>query len=249
MKRRFFAFISCVFMVSQASAISGDRYEFFGAPLGATEADVIRRWPAAKCEEKRNLIQGVENDRVCVTNVQSASTAQGFGLFLFRRNKLTTLAVKLQAGEAPKVAKEVSENFGAPRKAEDYTYWLAGDQLAFIGPGPLFVTTIDQAKIRELTGLSPATDSGNRTSRGLETNSFEQNRQERLQDQEGITQKRNIGVSIGMTTTQVLESIWGKPSRVSRSIRADDVTELWSYGTSRYLYFENGRLKSINISE
>lgn len=53
------------------------------------------------------------------------------------------------------------------------------------------------------------------------------------------------GVTIGMTQAEVLESSWGKPSNVNRTIRASGVTEQWVYPGGSYLYFTDGKLDTI----
>jgi hypothetical protein len=58
-------------------------------------------------------------------------------------------------------------------------------------------------------------------------------------------QKRKGGVRIGMTSRQVLNSSWGKPSDINRTTTAAGVTEQWVYGDSAYLYFTNGKLTAI----
>lgn len=50
-------------------------------------------------------------------------------------------------------------------------------------------------------------------------------------------------VVIGMTKDQCIES-WGHPSRINRTTTALIVYEQWVYG-NRYLYFENGKLVTI----
>lgn len=56
--------------------------------------------------------------------------------------------------------------------------------------------------------------------------------------------KRKEGVSVGMSAQDALDSSWGKPRKINRTIHADFVQEQWVYGGS-YLYFENGVLTSI----
>ena len=56
--------------------------------------------------------------------------------------------------------------------------------------------------------------------------------------------RRNSGISIGMTSGQVLESNWGKPSKVNTTATAHTVREQWVY-RSGYLYFENGILTAV----
>ncbi|KLU63312.1 hypothetical protein CEB3_c02920 [Peptococcaceae bacterium CEB3] len=53
------------------------------------------------------------------------------------------------------------------------------------------------------------------------------------------------GVRIGMTEQQVLDSMWGKPEEVNRTISQYGTDEQWVYGGNNYLYFENGILTSI----
>jgi uncharacterized protein len=57
--------------------------------------------------------------------------------------------------------------------------------------------------------------------------------------------KREDGVTIGMTTEQVLASKWGKPREINRTQTADGVSEQWMYGGRNYLYFRNGVLETI----
>jgi hypothetical protein len=54
-------------------------------------------------------------------------------------------------------------------------------------------------------------------------------------------------VMIGMTPQQVTLSV-GKPMKVNRTIRASGSSEQWVYGQDDYLYFENGRLVTIQTS-
>lgn len=60
-----------------------------------------------------------------------------------------------------------------------------------------------------------------------------------------LAKARKEGVSIGMSTTEVLESSWGKPKSVNRSTNAYGTREQWVYGGNNYLYFKNGVLTSI----
>lgn len=57
--------------------------------------------------------------------------------------------------------------------------------------------------------------------------------------------RKHEGVRIGMTEQQVLESNWGRPESVNRSIYATGVHEQWVYPGYQYLYFDNGILTSI----
>ncbi|KAK42714.1 hypothetical protein BG58_39460 [Caballeronia jiangsuensis] len=57
--------------------------------------------------------------------------------------------------------------------------------------------------------------------------------------------KRNRGVSIGMTEDQALASNWGRPNYVNRTHTAAGDSSQWVYGGGNYLYFQNGRLTTI----
>lgn len=64
-----------------------------------------------------------------------------------------------------------------------------------------------------------------------------------------LKERKNRGVSIGMTAEQVLQSNWGKPQRVNETLTAGRRHEQWVYGGSNYLYLENGILRSIQMSK
>jgi hypothetical protein len=54
------------------------------------------------------------------------------------------------------------------------------------------------------------------------------------------------GVRIGMTAIEVVErSNWGKPERKARTTTSKGTFEQWIYGDGNYLYFQNGRLTTI----
>jgi hypothetical protein len=55
---------------------------------------------------------------------------------------------------------------------------------------------------------------------------------------------KSRGVSVGMSSAQVLASSWGKPRKVNRTTTANGVKEQWVYGGG-YLYFFNGVLTGI----
>lgn len=51
---------------------------------------------------------------------------------------------------------------------------------------------------------------------------------------------------IGMTANEVLNHThWGKPEDIRTTVNAQGKFEQWVYSFSRYLYFKNGRLISI----
>jgi len=67
----------------------------------------------------------------------------------------------------------------------------------------------------------------------------------RLQREE-IQRRKREGVSIGMTQERVLQSSWGRPSKVNRTTTARVSHEQWVYeGGGGYLYFDNGILTAI----
>jgi hypothetical protein len=57
--------------------------------------------------------------------------------------------------------------------------------------------------------------------------------------------KRKRGVTIGMTADEVLASSWGKPESVNKTTNSYGTREQWVYGGRNYLYFEDGKLTSI----
>ena len=57
--------------------------------------------------------------------------------------------------------------------------------------------------------------------------------------------KRKEGVSVGMTAQDVLDSQWGRPTRVNTTHTSRGTREQWVYSQGNYLYFENGILRSV----
>ena len=57
--------------------------------------------------------------------------------------------------------------------------------------------------------------------------------------------RKSEGVRIGMTKEEVVASSWGRPDYINRTIHRDSEREQWVYGHRNYLYFENGRLSTI----
>ncbi|AFM41004.1 hypothetical protein Desaci_2029 [Desulfosporosinus acidiphilus SJ4] len=53
------------------------------------------------------------------------------------------------------------------------------------------------------------------------------------------------GVRIGMTQQQVLDSSWGRPNEVNRTVTANGTHEQWVYDNGGYLYFDNGILTAV----
>ena len=54
-------------------------------------------------------------------------------------------------------------------------------------------------------------------------------------------------VQVGMTDEQVKLS-WGNPGKINRTVTVNHVSEQWVYGSSTYLYFDNGVLTSLQDS-
>ena len=68
--------------------------------------------------------------------------------------------------------------------------------------------------------------------------------EEKLKEDEH--QRSLPGARLGMTQKQVIEKTnWGKPESINRSTGRWGVHEQWVYGGGNYLYFENGKLTSI----
>ena len=56
--------------------------------------------------------------------------------------------------------------------------------------------------------------------------------------------RKKEGVRIGMSKQEALDSLWGKPQKINRTINARGVREQWVYGNS-YLYFDEDTLTTI----
>lgn len=61
--------------------------------------------------------------------------------------------------------------------------------------------------------------------------------------------KKQQGVRIGMSEQDVLDSSWGKPTKINKSVYSWGTYEQWVYPNYNYLYFENGKLTSIQTNE
>jgi hypothetical protein len=65
---------------------------------------------------------------------------------------------------------------------------------------------------------------------------------------EALAKKPNA--KIGMTAKQVVEKTnWGEPISVNKTVTARGVLEQWVYGDGYYLYFENGKLRTIQTKD
>jgi tetratricopeptide (TPR) repeat protein len=61
--------------------------------------------------------------------------------------------------------------------------------------------------------------------------------------------KKTKGVIIGMNQEDVLASSWGKPQGIQKTVTAERVQEVWSYGFYNHLYFVDGFLVRIDTSQ
>ncbi len=59
-----------------------------------------------------------------------------------------------------------------------------------------------------------------------------------------ISDRRRAGVSIGMSRERVIQSQWGRPKKINKTVNAFGTNEQWVYDGG-YLYFENGILTTI----
>lgn len=66
---------------------------------------------------------------------------------------------------------------------------------------------------------------------------------------EAAARAKRPGVRIGMTADQVINRTrWGRPNTVNKTITTQGVREQWVYGDGMYLYFESGRVTTIQTS-
>lgn len=63
--------------------------------------------------------------------------------------------------------------------------------------------------------------------------------------QREAAERRSRGVILGMSPEEVRASSWGRPKSVNTTTGAYGTHEQWVYGGQNYLYFENGRLTTI----
>jgi hypothetical protein len=83
----------------------------------------------------------------------------------------------------------------------------------------------------------------------LDTNIYERqlSNQEYMQELKSKCDQSMLpGVKIGMTAKTVREKTsWGEPNSINRSVGKWGVHEQWVYEGGDYLYFENGKLTSL----
>jgi hypothetical protein len=104
---------------------------------------------------------------------------------------------------------------------------------------------IEAAKVREVADINA--EAAKKLADDQITLAREQLRnsqeQERIQ-RDAIAKRPNV--RIGMTAVDVIEhSNWGKPERKARTTTGKGTFEQWIYGDGNYLYFQNGRLTTI----
>lgn len=59
-------------------------------------------------------------------------------------------------------------------------------------------------------------------------------------------EKRRQGIHVGMTAQDVLDSSWGRPEKINRTVTRDTVREQWVYGLGQYVYLVNGVVEAID---
>ncbi|MBW9150377.1 hypothetical protein K2F40_15565 [Clostridium sp. CM028] len=64
-------------------------------------------------------------------------------------------------------------------------------------------------------------------------------------EKQAVIDAHNQPPTIGMTENEVLNSNWGSPKDKNKTTTANGTDEQWVYYNSKYLYFVNGRLETI----
>lgn len=78
-----------------------------------------------------------------------------------------------------------------------------------------------------------------------EAKEAEEKKQKEIKEAEEKARKKSQGVNLGMSKQDVLDSSWGTPNKVNTTTTKYGVHEQWCYSGNNYLYFENGKLTSI----
>ena len=73
-----------------------------------------------------------------------------------------------------------------------------------------------------------------------EKNEIRKNEEYVKKKEEEKARKKQQGVKIGMSKQDVLDSSWGEPTKINKSVYSWGTTEQWVYPNYNYLYFENG---------
>ncbi|KKQ06074.1 MAG: hypothetical protein US15_C0020G0008 [Candidatus Moranbacteria bacterium GW2011_GWF1_36_4] len=66
-----------------------------------------------------------------------------------------------------------------------------------------------------------------------------------IKDQKILEYKSKPEPRIGMTANEVINSRWGKPTKVNKTTTAYSVSEQWVYSSSRYVYLKDGIVEAI----
>ena len=82
-----------------------------------------------------------------------------------------------------------------------------------------------------------------------EKNEIRKNEESAKKKEQEKERKKQQGVRIGMSKQDVLDSNWGEPTKINKSTYSWGTTEQWVYPNYNYLYFENGKLTSIQTNE
>lgn len=62
-------------------------------------------------------------------------------------------------------------------------------------------------------------------------------------------EQSKVKPKIGMTAEEVLQSSWGKPDEVNRTVTATVTHEQWVYSDNKYIYLDNGVVTAIQDSQ
>lgn len=134
---------------------------------------------------------------------------------------------------APKLTKEEACTIGIADVIKE-----AKDDLAANRPN----YAVNALEACEKLTKDPAAISLLKEARGAVTKALQREKQIAAAEK---ARKKKEGVSIGMSEQEVRESSWGRPESINRTTNAFGTREQWVYGGRNYLYFENGRLTSI----
>jgi hypothetical protein len=86
--------------------------------------------------------------------------------------------------------------------------------------------------------------------KSLRRDEAEKARREAKEIEEAFERAKKPGASIGMTAEQVIaQTNWGRPEHVNRTTTAGGTREQWVYPGYQYLYFQEGKLISIQTQQ
>ncbi len=171
-----------------------------------------------------------------------------------------TSEARLLVIEAEQKAIEVYENLIAERRFLDASNYVAknmpkatfANKLIAEAEVKHFSSVIDNPKSskddrrRALVSISQLyPEHARRYSDKLKSIDAETLRAQKESSRKSCVESSKRGVSIGMLSSEVLCSSWGRPQAVNNTITKDGTHEQWVYGRGGYLYFENGILTAI----